>query len=174
VEATGILLLSAIALAGTAFSQTPTTIDAQGEVNYSAIISALIDLVFPIVVAVATYLINAKVKNQQMATLLSNAVQNGLGTIQQRTAAKLQSTDLTARTASPDIAAGVQYVLDNAAEAIRHFNIPPDRVAEKLVAKLGLAEIATNLATTASPVPVIAGPLAPIPTTNRIEATPNG
>jgi hypothetical protein len=113
--------------------------------------------------AVATYLINGHVKNQQMANLLSNALQNGLGVVQQRTTAALRGTDLTVHVGPPDIQSGVQYVIDNAAEAMRHFNIPTERIAQKLEAKLGLAEIATNLATTASPMPVIAGPLAPVP-----------
>jgi hypothetical protein len=112
---------------------------------------------------VATYLINGHVKNQQMANMLSNAVQNGLGIVQQRTTAALKGADLTVETPNPDIQSGVQYVINNAAEAISHFNIPADRIAQKLEAKLGLAEIATNLATTASPLPVIAGPLAPAP-----------
>jgi hypothetical protein len=122
------------------------------------------NLAFPIVAAVATYLINAHVNNHELATQLANAVQNGLGTVQQHAAASLQQgTHLTLDTNHPAIAEGVQYVVDNAAEAISHFNIPPERIAEKLVAKVGLAAIQTNLAATGSPMPVISGPLAPVP-----------
>ena len=63
----------------------------------------------------------------------------------------------------PAIQKGVQYVVNNAAEAIKHFKIPTDRIAQKLEAKVGLKAIETNLAATASPVPGVTSPLAPVP-----------
>lgn len=160
-----IFLLSSLTwFAGVALSQTNAPTDAKGTIDLTQIIVALINLAFPIVAAVATYLINAHVKNHELATQLSNAVQNGLGTVQQQAAASLQQgTPLTLDTSHPAIAKGVQYVIDNAAEAIKHFDIPPDRIAQKLVAKVGLAAIQTNLAATASPADGVSGPLAPVP-----------
>jgi hypothetical protein len=152
---------TATSQAVTPTAHTGTTID------WTPIIVALINLAFPAVAAVATYLINAHVKNQQMATLLNNAIQNGVGYIQQKTAAAVSANraDLTTTISAgnPAVQAGVDYVTQNAAEAINHFQIPNERIAQKLEAKLGLAEIQTNLAITQSPAPIIAGPLAPAP-----------
>ena len=165
-----LLVLGAAASAGTAFSQAPDPSVTAPGINFDGVLTALLDQLWALIGVVATYLINRNVKNQQMATMLSNAVQNGLGIIQQRTASAIKSGKHDASTGSPDIDAGVRYVLNNAEEAIRHFKVPQERIAQKLEAKLGLAEIATNLATTASPAPVIAGPLAPTPTTSRVSA----
>ena len=158
----GFVLLSCGVITGSVFAQTVATNATKQGIDVTAIIVAIINLAFPAVAAVATYLINAHVKNQQMATILSNAVQNGVGAIQRSTADAVKRNDPTITITNPDIKAGVQYVIDNAQEAISHFQIPTDRIAQKLDAKLGLANIATNLATTASPQPVIAPPLAPV------------
>jgi hypothetical protein len=160
----GFLLLGVILLAGTALSQTSAASDAKGGIDFTPIVVALINLAFPVVAGVATYLINAHVKNQQLATQLSNAVQNAVGTVQQHAADSLRGkTELRMTIDDPAIRAGVQYVVDNAAEAITHFKIPEKRIAEKLEAKVGLAAIETNRAASASPVPGISSPLAPVP-----------
>jgi hypothetical protein len=143
--------------------------DAGGHlVDFTAVIVALINQLFAIVAAVATYLINERIKNQQLATMLSHAVQNGVGIIQQKAAAQVRADGaqgtFSVAVGSELMQAGVQYVLNNADEAIRHFNIDPgsDYIAQKISARLGLASIATNLAATASPAPVVAGPLAAV------------
>jgi hypothetical protein len=79
----GFLLLGVILLACTALSQTSAASDARGGIDPTPILVALINLAFSLVAAVATYLINANVKNQQLATQLTNAVQNAMGTVQQ-------------------------------------------------------------------------------------------
>jgi hypothetical protein len=145
-------------LAGPAAAQTGTP-----AIDLAPLVQALADLLIPVIGAVATFLINAQVKNRQLAEMLSNAVQNSLGVVQQRTSAAIKGADLTVTVDNTDIQAGVRYVLQNAEEAVRHFKIPTERIAQKIEAKLGLASIATNLATTASPTKVIAGPMAPIP-----------
>src|SRR5262245_43230458 len=164
VAITGFLLLGMILLAGTALSQTSAAI-AQGQViDFTPIVVAVINLVFPAVAGVATYVINGLVKNQQLATQLSKAVENGIGMVQQHAVDSLRGkTELRMTTKDPAILAGVKYVVDNAAEAITHFKIPTERIAEKLVAKVGLEAIETNRAATASPVPGISSPLAPVP-----------
>ena len=99
-----------------------------------------------------------------MATQLTNAVNNAIGTVQQNAAESLQGkTQLKLTQDDPAIQKGVQYVVNNAAEAIKHFKIPTDRIAQKLEAKVGLKAIETNLAATASPVPGVTSPLAPVP-----------
>jgi hypothetical protein len=159
----GIMLFATIAIALSAAAQpSPPATTGGNHIEITPVIVALINLVFPAVIGVATYIINANVKNQQMATLLTNAVQNGLGVVQQQADSAAQKAHVAFDVQSPAIQAGVRYVVENAAEAIAHFNIPEAQIAGKLSAKLGLAAIATNLAMTASPQPVIAGPMAAV------------
>jgi hypothetical protein len=150
-----------VGISGLAFAQT-VAIAGKSEIDLTQIIVALINLAFPAVAAVATLLINHYVKNQQMATLLSNAVQNGVGIVQKKTAEAVTQGHPTITLSNPDIASGVNYVLANAQEAVQHFNIPTARIADKIEAKIGLASIAANLATTANASPAIAHPLAPV------------
>jgi hypothetical protein len=161
----GFLLFGVMLLAGTALSQTSAASDAKGGIDFTPIVVALINLAVPAIAAWATYLINARVKDRELATQLSNAVQNALGTVQQHAADSLRGkTELRMTVDDPAIKKGVQYVIDNAAEAIAHFNIPEKRIAEKLEAKVGLAAIETNRAATAAPLlPGISSPLAPVP-----------
>lgn len=157
-----LFLLCSIFITGVAFSQSasPSTTG----VDPTPIIVALINLVFPAIAGAATYLINANVKNKQMATLLSNAVQNAVGIVQQNAASTLQEgKPLVIPVDDPAIKKGMEYVLKHAKEAIEHFKIDPNNIGEKLQAKIGLASIQTNLAATASTVPGVTGPLAPVP-----------
>ena len=165
VGVTGFLVLCAILLAGTAFAQGNVPSPSKEGVDFSPILVALVNNLFPIVAAVATYLINANVKNQQMATLLSNAVQNAVGTVQQKALDSLKNAgdSLYISVDDPAIRAGTKYVLEHAKEAVAHFKIDEMKIAEKLQAKIGLASIQTNLAATASTVPGVTGPLAPAP-----------
>lgn len=161
---TGFLLFCGILLVGTAFSQVTVPSPSKEGIDVTAIVVALINLAFPAVAAVATYLINANVKNKQMATLLANAVQNAVGTVQQNAVSSLKTGDsLFIPVSDPAIRAGTQYVLKHAEEAVAHFKIDPEKIGEKLQAKIGLASIQTNLAATASTVPGVTGPLAPAP-----------
>lgn len=156
-----VLLFTMTLVTSAAYAQTDALNDQTTFVKWTPIINAVINTLFPLVAMVATYLINDKIKNQQLAQQLSNAIQNGLGIAQQSLSTTVQAANLTTTVQNPGIAKGVQYVLDNAAEAISRFKIPPERIAQKIEAKLGLAEIATNLATTMSPDPMVK-PLAPL------------
>jgi len=151
---------------GAATAQAATPIAGTAGIDLTQIIVALINLVFPAVAAVATYLINGHIKNQQLAAQLSNAVQNAVGVVQQNALDSLQGkTVLKLGTGDPAFDKGIQYVLDNAREALTHFNIPNDRIAEKIEAKIGLAAVETNRAATQSSSTSVNGPLAPVPAT---------
>jgi hypothetical protein len=139
------------------------------EIDLTDVIVALINALMPIVIAVAVGIINAKIKNQQMATLLGNAVRNSLGAVQQHATNKLISNRVVVPGFSPEINAGVDYVLRHAKEAIDHYKMDHAKIAEKIQVQLGLADIATNLATTASPIPVIAGPLGPVSENSQVQ-----
>lgn len=133
------------------------------EIDLTGIAAAAVTGIFGILGAVLLAIIQAKIKNQQMAELLSAAVKNSLGKMQQATVGQLSNVALLHPTIPAAIAPGVQYVVDHAPEALTHFGITPEAVADKIEAQIGLAEIATNLAVTASPAPIIAAPLGPVP-----------
>ena len=67
----------------------------------------------------------------------------------------------------PDsLAPGVQYVLDHAGVEAERFGISPAAIADKVVAQIGLAQIATNQAVAASASPKVPDPLGPLTLTS--------
>lgn len=107
-------------------------------------------------------IIRAKVKNQEMRELLEVAFGNSLGKIQQASAQQIVSAAALHPMVDPRLAVGVQYVADHAGEALDHFGISEESVADKIEARIGVASIATNLAITANATTAIAAPLAPV------------
>jgi hypothetical protein len=154
-----------------AFGQTPTPAQPSTEWNYLPLLNAIIDALLPIVVAIAAVAISKMVKNQQMASLLANAVQNSLGAVQQEVSKTVGAGGrLSMNVGSAAIVAGADYVSQHAGEAMKFFKLNDDVIQQKIIAKLGLAAIATNLAETASSAPVVAGPLAPVPLAEKAPA----
>lgn len=150
------------------------------EVDLTQVIIAVIGGVFTITSAVLgawiTYIIQTKIKDQQAALALSNAVRNSLGKIQQagQALAEGEIKKLHPHLNVPDyLAPGVQYVLDHAGTEAQRFGLTPESIADKIVAQLGLKNMETNLAITASATPItnrmgmtapiVAGPMAPVP-----------
>jgi len=138
---------------------------ADTSINFTQIIIAGIGGVFSIIGIVTTTLINSHMKDAQARTVLSTAVKNSLGAIQQ-----LGTNYVTALSpavnipgVSPELRTGVQYVLNNAGPEMKRLGVTPEGVASKIDAQIGLANIQTNLATAASPLPSPA-PLGPIAT----------
>ena len=153
-------------------------------IDVTQILITIISGFFSIVVAVLgawlTYIINKNIQDKQAALAVSNAVRNSLGKIQQagQAVAEGEIQKLHPHLNVPEyLAPGVQYVLDHAGEEAKRFGLTPESIADKIVAQLGLKNMETNLALTASatPVtrkvgdnvtvmaPVVAGPLAPVP-----------
>jgi hypothetical protein len=132
-------------------------------VDLTGIAAAAITGAFTVLGAVLLAIIQSKIKNAQMASLLSEAVKNSLGKIQNATIVQVNGAAMLHPTLSPNLAVGVQYVVDHAPEAMSHFDITPDAIADKIVAQIGLSNIATNLAVSANATPAIAAPLSQVP-----------
>jgi hypothetical protein len=132
-------------------------------VDLTGIATATIAGIFGILGIVLPMIIQAKIKNQQMVELLQASVANSLGKIQQATEVQIQAAKFLHPELPPALALGVQYVADHAPEALEHFGITPEAVADKIEAQLGLAEIATNLAASGSSTTSTVPPLAEIP-----------
>lgn len=139
---------------------------------WTPIILAVIGGLFGVIRAWSVYLINDRVKDKALAEQLSNALGNGLGAVQQAAEGAFirVSPQVMAAPIADRLKPGVQYVLNNAAEAVDRFQgtwptPAPVAIAEKLVSRAGVAAIATNLAISASATDTVAAPLAPVPKT---------
>jgi hypothetical protein len=120
---------------------------------------------------VATYLINRRIKDQQLRDVMANVIENGLGVAQQAaTGTVLRVNPQLRGVVSGKWAPGVQYVLNHAAEAITRFHISAERIEEKLIAAEGKKEIQSNMALTASSTPLAVSPIGPMPSSQEITA----
>lgn len=132
-------------------------------VDLTGIAVAAVSGVFSILGAVLLAIVQTKIKNKQMADLLASAVKNSLGKIQQATIDQVRQAEFLHPQLPPALAVGTQYVADHAPEALAHFGITPEAVADKIEAQIGLKEIETNIAISASATPAVVPPLAPSP-----------
>jgi hypothetical protein len=132
-------------------------------ISFTEIIVALIGTAGTILTAVAIAIINRKIENSQLREVLANAVKNGVGAVQQGAQRMITEADpqLVTGLIPPRLVPGVQYVLDNASEAVERFGQTPELIAGKIVAQIGLGEIETNLVVSASPDPVAIPPMTP-------------
>jgi hypothetical protein len=125
-------------------------------IDWTPIVVAVVGGLFSVIGIVATALISSRMKNQQAATTLSNAVTNSLGAVQNAidvglTTHPLQTT-LPAGT-SPEVAAGVQYILNQAGPEMATLGVTPDLLAGKVEAQIGLSRAAAPAVAAMAPVP---------------------
>ena len=132
-------------------------------VDLTGIAVSCIAGIFGVVGPVFLYWLQSHMKDKQAAVVIGNAVSNSLGAMQQAAEAGVTSLHPQIAGVPPSLAVGVQYVLDNAGpELARYTDITPQMLAAKINAKIGLASIAANIATAASPAPT-PKPLDPLP-----------
>jgi hypothetical protein len=120
--------------------------------------------IFGVVGPVFLYWLQSHMKDKQAADVLEAAVTNSLGAMQQAAEAGVESANphILVAGVSPAIGVGVQYVMDHAGDEAGRFGITPASIADKINARVGLASIASNIATAASPAPT-PKPLDPLP-----------
>jgi hypothetical protein len=158
--AAAILIVSCGSWAQQVTANQPVTLDLTG------IAVAAVGSIFSIIAAVAVALINKNVKDQAAAQVLNAAVTNSIGALQMTV-----QKHITAATPTFSLPPGlqqytsaVQYVLDHAGSEAARFGITPNAIADKIEARLGLANVANNLAATASDTPKeVKPPLSPVP-----------
>jgi hypothetical protein len=116
----------------------PSTID------FTSIAVAVVGGVFSIIGIVATSLINSRMKDTQAAATLNTALTNSLGAVQNAVDVGLKLHPLQATLpagVSPQVATGVQYVLDHAGDEATRLGVTPAAMADKIEAKMGLTKI---------------------------------
>lgn len=116
-------------------------------IDLTAIILAIIGGAFSIIVAIATAVINSRMKDGSAKDTIRAAVQNGLGAMEMATRGLVKDIkpEVQLLGVTPKMQIGVQYVLDHAGEELGRFGITPAAVADKLVAQIGLDERAKKL-----------------------------
>ncbi len=133
--------------------------------DLTGVIVAIIGGIFSVVTLIVGAWMNARMKDTAARTTLETAVGNALGAIQQATTAAITTgkPQVTIPGIKADLAPGVQYVLDHAGDEATRLGVTPSAIADKISARIGLGEIATNLAVASSPAPIIPDPLGPVP-----------
>lgn len=129
-------------------------------INFAPIVNSGINLLFAVILGFATHYINGHIRDHQLATQLSNAVENAMGTVQQYATDSVTAGNLRLPVNSVPIQKGVEYVLANAKEALDRWPDARDRIGQKLEAKVGVVAIRAGAS-----VPGVSGPLAPVPAT---------
>lgn len=122
-------------------------------IDLTQFLLAVIAGVFTIAAAVIPTIINKRMKDTQAASVLSAAITNALGAMQQAasTAVAAAKPGISLPAAPPQMAVGVQYVLDHAGEEAKRFGITQEAIVDKINAKIGLVKIADPAVATALP-----------------------
>lgn len=127
-------------------------VDVQGDLDLTNMLLSAIGAAFTVVGAVATWLVNTYVKDAAARSIINDALQRGLGALQQSVQQAIPTAKIAAAlpAALQQYAPAVQYVLDHAGDELARLGVTPAAVAAKIEAELGLLNIKHNLALTAS------------------------
>jgi hypothetical protein len=132
-------------------------------IDLTGIAVAITGGVFSTVIAVLPIWLASHMKDKAAATALSAAVQNSLGALQQAATSAITKARPSIPGVPASLAPGVQYVLDHAGDEAARFGLTPVAIAQKIEARIGLANIATNVAVSGSATPTVVKPLDPVP-----------
>lgn len=149
------LTTTTILLPATAFAQAvaPATFD------YTALAVSVIGGLFTVIGTVGVALINSRMKDKQAAATLDNALTNSLGAVQNAVDAQIKSHPLQISVPgiSPQMASGVQYVMDHAGDEAARLGVTPAAIADKITARIGLGQ-AQSLGNAPAPAATVKSP----------------
>lgn len=140
-----------------------------------AIVTSALSIIGAVLAAAVPILINKYVQDRNAARVIETAVQNSLGKLQQAGIDLATHEIQNYRPSMPvpaSLQPGLQYVIDHAGPELSRLGVTPQSIADKIVSRIGLENIKTNQALTASAtpanvgdltLPVVAPPLAPVP-----------
>ena len=131
-------------------------------IDLTGVAVSLIGVVGSILAIVINAQIQSRMKDQQATAILTTAVKNSLGAIQQAADAGIRTLapSLPIPSSMQSLAPGVQYVLDHAGDEAVRLGVTPEEIAGKIDAQIGLGKIASPASVTA---PVLAGIPTPDP-----------
>jgi hypothetical protein len=134
-------------------------------IDLTGVACSLIAGFFGLLSVMLPMIINNRMKDKQAADALCQAVRNSLGAMQQSatTAARVLHPAATISGIPATLLPAVQYVLEHCGPEAERLGVTPERIASKVLAQVGLAEIKTNVAVASSSAPVVPDPLGPVP-----------
>jgi hypothetical protein len=134
-------------------------------VDLTGVACACIAGAFSLLSVLLPMIINARMKDKQAADALCSAVRNSLGALQQASmsAARALHPEAAISGIPVTLQPAVAYVLEHAGPEAERLGVTPEKIASKVQAQIGLAEIKTNVAVASSAVPVVPDPLGPVP-----------
>jgi hypothetical protein len=140
-------------------------------VDLTGIATSAIAGFFGLLSVLLPMVINARMKDKQAADALSQAVRNSLGAMQQSAtmAAHMLHPEVSISGVPATLQPAVAYVLEHAGEEADRFGISPEKIASKVQAQIGLAEIRTNVAVASSAAAVVPDPLGPVPLASALD-----
>jgi hypothetical protein len=138
--------------------------NSQPTFDLTTVLVTVVGGIFSTLGIILTAIINKYVKDAQAREVLRNAVTNGLGILQQAAQGEVKKLDpeLHLPGQLAQYAPAVQYVFDHAGDEAARFGLTPETIAEKIEAQIGLANVAHNLAVSASPAAETPRPLSPV------------
>jgi hypothetical protein len=121
-------------------------------------------------------ILDRHMKNQAAREVMTRAITASLGALQQSstTIGQMLAPRVTIANVPDRLAPAVQYIIDNAGPEMEQLGITPERAAAKVLAEIGLRQIAVNTAVAASPAPITPDPLGPIPPSPLTTGRGNG
>jgi hypothetical protein len=132
-------------------------------VDLTQILLAVVTGVFTVLAAVVPIMIQKYVTDKKMADVLERGLQNSLGVLQQASEQEIRAAAIKLPHVPVAVAPAVQYMLDHANDARLHFGLTDQLIAEKIIARMGVKNIETNIAIAGSAGPLTPDPIAPVP-----------
>lgn len=104
--------------------------------------------IFSLIGVLLTAFIGAHMKDQKSAAVLTQAIHDALGAMQQSitdAAATIDTPKKVRIDGVPDhLTVGVMYVMDHAGQEMAHLRQTPEMIADRIRAQIGLRAIATH------------------------------
>jgi hypothetical protein len=134
-------------------------------VDLTGIATSAIAGFFGLLSVLLPMVISARMKDKQAADALCTAVKNSLGAMQQSAtaAARMLHPEASISGIPVSLQPAVAYVLEHAGPEAERLGVSPEKIADKVLAQVGLAEIKTNVAVASSSAPLIPDPIGPVP-----------
>lgn len=113
------------------------------EADVTTLAILLFIVMLNVIGAIGVYFVQKRIKDAQLRDVLANAVRNSVGiggqvgTILISRAKPKIDLDFVPEFLQPKVA----YVIEHADDAIKRFGITPEKIAEKVVAQIGIAAI---------------------------------
>lgn len=120
---------------------------------------------FGVLAVAVPSLVDRHMRRAQARDVLRHAIRSSIGALQQ--SGTMSGQLLAGGGDIPGVPTklqpAVRYVMENAGAEMDLLDLTPERIAHKVLAQIGLTQIATNQAIASSAAPIVPDPLGPVP-----------